>query len=109
MIANFIGCYTIAIGGIGRYRRSMFEYRALPPSLDLVLPASSEEDDVHNMQCVIDSLALDVLHTSLAHIVGQDVVRGRRMSIINLLDIFSGLLEYILDGIEKEETSSAGK
>ena len=60
------------------------------------------------MQCVIDSLAMDILHTSLAHIIGQDVVKGRRMSIINLLDIFSGLLEYILDGIEKEE-SSEGK
>lgn len=61
---------------------------------------------MHNMQCVIDSLALDVLHTSLAHITGQDVVNGRRMSIINLLDIFSGLLEYILDGIAKDELST---
>lgn len=63
---------------------------------------------MHNMQCVIDSLAMDVLHTSLAHIIGQDVVRGRRMSIMNLLDIFSGLLEYILDGIEKDDSASEG-
>ena len=61
------------------------------------------------MQCVIDSLAMDVLHTSLAHIIGQDIVRGRRMSIINLLDIFSGLLEYILDGIEKDDSVSEGE
>ncbi|KAF6017468.1 CEP95 [Bugula neritina] len=75
---------------------------------DLVRPCKTEEDDIHNMQCVIDSLALDVLHTSLAHITGEDVVKGRRMSMVNLLDIFSGLLEYILDGIEKDESNSDG-
>ena len=78
-------------------------------STDLLLPSKSEEDEIHNMQCVIDSLAMDVLHTSLAHIIGQDIVRGRRMSIINLLDIFSGLLEYILDGIEKDDSASEGE
>ena len=78
-------------------------------STDLLLPSKSEEDEIHNMQCVIDSLAMDVLHTSLAHIIGQDIVRGRRMSIINLLDIFSGLLEYILDGIEKDDSVSEGE
>lgn len=72
-------------------------------ALDLVVPATTEEAHVHNMQCVIDSLALDILHTSLSHITGQDVARRRRMSLINLLDIFSGLLEYILDGIAKED------
>jgi len=77
-------------------------------AVDLVRPRKTEEDDIHNMQCVIDSLALDVLHTSLAHITGEDVVKGRRMSMVNLLDIFSGLLEYILDGIEKDESNSDG-
>ncbi|XP_067942983.1 apical junction molecule-like [Watersipora subatra] len=85
---------------------TMYEGLCGEPIPDLVLPTTCEEDEVHNMQCVIDSLAMDVLHTSLAHIVGQDVVQGRRMSVMNLLDIFSGLLEYILDGIEKEETTS---
>lgn len=76
--------------------------------LDLVSPATTEEAQIHNMQCVIDSLAMDILHTSLAHITGQDIVQGRAMSIINLLDIFSGLLEYILDGIAKEENTDEG-
>lgn len=75
---------------------------------DLVSPATTEEAQIHNMQCVIDSLAMDILHTSLAHITGQDIVQGRAMSIINLLDIFSGLLEYILDGIAKEENTDEG-
>ena len=83
--------------------------RSIFYSTDLLLPSKSEEDEIHNMQCVIDSLAMDVLHTSLAHIIGQDIVRGRRMSIINLLDIFSGLLEYILDGIEKDDSVSEGE
>jgi len=74
------------------------------PSLfvDLIDNASCDEDRQHNIQCVIDSLSMDVLHTSLSHISAADIMKRKRSSLINLLDIFHGLLEYILDGIAKD-------
>ena len=63
------------------------------------------EDEVHNCQAVIDSLAMDVLNTSLSHITGQDVVTGDRTAIGDLLEVFSGLMEFMLEEISS--TSSA--
>ncbi|XP_068607216.1 centrosomal protein of 95 kDa-like [Brachionichthys hirsutus] len=67
---------------------------------DYIAVPSSQEDDIHNVQSVIDSLSLDYLQISLSHITGENVVRGNRESIKNLLEIFDGLLEYL-----KEETN----
>ncbi|XP_015255680.1 PREDICTED: centrosomal protein of 95 kDa [Cyprinodon variegatus] len=62
---------------------------------DFIKSPSSLEDEVHNVQSVIDSLSLDYLQISLSHITGENVVRGDKESIKNLLEIFDGLLEYL--------------
>ncbi|KAM4594236.1 centrosomal protein of 95 kDa-like isoform 1-T1 [Fundulus diaphanus] len=69
---------------------------------DYIASPSSQEDDVHNVQSVIDSLSLDYLQISLSHITGENVVRGDKESIKNLLEIFDGLLEYLNEEINEE-------
>ncbi|TRY82959.1 hypothetical protein DNTS_009627 [Danionella cerebrum] len=59
------------------------------------VPAESQEDDIHNMQSVIDSLALDFLQINLSHITGENIVSGEEESIRNLLEIFEGLVDYL--------------
>ncbi|XP_057699222.1 centrosomal protein of 95 kDa-like isoform X2 [Corythoichthys intestinalis] len=69
---------------------------------DYIASPGSQEDDVHNIQCVIDSLSLDYLQISLSHITGENVIRGDKESIKNLLDIFDGLLEYLSEEISDD-------
>ncbi|XP_025902649.1 centrosomal protein of 95 kDa isoform X2 [Nothoprocta perdicaria] len=71
---------------------------------DFIATPRSQEDDAHNIQAVIDSLALDYLQVSLSHITGENIVKGERESIRNLLEIFDGLLEYLTE--EDSEVSS---
>ncbi|XP_056266144.1 centrosomal protein of 95 kDa-like isoform X2 [Pseudoliparis swirei] len=69
---------------------------------DYIAVPCSQEDNVHNVQSVIDSLSLDYLQISLSHITGENVVRGDKESITNLLEIFDGLLEYLKEEISEE-------
>ncbi|XP_040891838.1 centrosomal protein of 95 kDa-like isoform X3 [Toxotes jaculatrix] len=69
---------------------------------DYIAEPCSQEEDVHNIQSVIDSLSLDYLQISLSHITGENVVRGDKESIKNLLEIFDGLLEYLNEEIREE-------
>ncbi|XP_059196531.1 centrosomal protein of 95 kDa-like [Centropristis striata] len=69
---------------------------------DYIASPCSQEDDIHNVQSVIDSLSLDYLQISLSHITGENVVRGDQESIKNLLEIFDGLLEYLKEEISEE-------
>ena len=39
--------------------------------LDYIAVPCSQEDDIHNVQSVIDSLSLDYLQISLSHITGK--------------------------------------
>ncbi|NWR82297.1 CEP95 protein, partial [Furnarius figulus] len=73
---------------------------------DFIATPRSQEDDAHNVQAVIDSLALDYLQVSLSHITGENIVKGDRESIRNLLEIFDGLLEYLTE--VSESSSHAG-
>ncbi|NXP24284.1 CEP95 protein, partial [Scytalopus superciliaris] len=73
---------------------------------DFIATPRSQEDDAHNVQAVIDSLALDYLQVSLSHITGENIVKGDRESIRNLLEIFDGLLEYLTEA--SESSSHAG-
>ncbi|NXF79149.1 CEP95 protein, partial [Sclerurus mexicanus] len=73
---------------------------------DFIATPRSQEDDAHNVQAVIDSLALDYLQVSLSHITGENIVKGERESIRNLLEIFDGLLEYLTE--VSESSSHAG-
>ncbi|NWI51251.1 CEP95 protein, partial [Calyptomena viridis] len=72
---------------------------------DFIATPRSQEDDAHNVQAVIDSLALDYLQVSLSHITGENIVRGERESIRNLLEIFDGLLEYLTETSESSHTT----
>ncbi|XP_058903012.1 centrosomal protein of 95 kDa isoform X1 [Kogia breviceps] len=81
---------------------------------DLIAVPRSQEDEAHNVQAVIDSLALDYLQVSLSHITGENIVKGDKESIKNLLEIFDGLLEYLTERIsetshEKSETGQGSK
>jgi len=73
-------------------------------SVDAVDNPMSIEDEIHNCQAVIDSLAMDVLNTALSHITGQDIMAGDRTAVGDLLEVFSGLMEFILEEI----SSSSG-
>ncbi|XP_036610945.1 centrosomal protein of 95 kDa isoform X2 [Trichosurus vulpecula] len=64
---------------------------------DLITAPKNQEDHAHNVQAIIDSLALDYLQVSLSHITGENIVRGNKESIKNLLEIFDGLLEYLTE------------
>ncbi|KAF6298265.1 centrosomal protein 95 [Rhinolophus ferrumequinum] len=68
---------------------------------DLIAIPKSQEDEAHNVQAVIDSLALDYLQVSLSHITGENIVKGDKESIKNLLEIFDGLLEYLTEHISE--------
>ncbi len=74
---------------------------------DVVRNPRTIEDEIHNSRLVVDTLAHDVLNASLSHIQGERIVNGDRETIANLLEVFKGLLEYILDKIESD-TSSTG-
>ncbi|XP_066242527.1 centrosomal protein of 95 kDa isoform X3 [Saccopteryx leptura] len=81
---------------------------------DLIGSPRSQEDEAHNVQAVIDSLALDYLQVSLSHITGENIVKGDKESIKNLLEIFDGLLEYLTEhssetSHEKSETGQGFK
>ncbi|XP_005106126.1 centrosomal protein of 95 kDa [Aplysia californica] len=62
----------------------------------------SREDEIHNCQIVIDVLSTDVVRDSLSHIRAVDIVAGDITAISNLLDIFSYLLEYVINRIESD-------
>ncbi|NXN94002.1 CEP95 protein, partial [Rhinopomastus cyanomelas] len=74
---------------------------------DFIATPTSQEDDAHNVQAVIDSLALDYLQVSLSHITGENIVRGEKESIRNLLEIFDGLFEYLTE--EASESTSQNR
>ncbi|NXA81855.1 CEP95 protein, partial [Thryothorus ludovicianus] len=74
---------------------------------DFIATPRSQEDDAHNAQAVIDSLALDYLQVSLSHITGENIVKGDRESIKNLLEIFDGLLEYLREASEASSHTGA--
>ncbi|KAL7989622.1 hypothetical protein Chor_012288, partial [Crotalus horridus] len=71
---------------------------------DFIAVPTCQEDNIHNVQAVIDSLALDYLQISLSHITGENIVKGDKESLRNLLEIFDGLLEYLTE--EVSETAS---
>ncbi|KAK7929879.1 hypothetical protein WMY93_006274 [Mugilogobius chulae] len=73
---------------------------------DYIADPRSQEDDIHNVQSVIDSLSLDYLQISLSHITGENVVRGHNESIKNLVEIFDGLLEYLNEDTSEESQNS---
>ncbi|XP_078510464.1 centrosomal protein of 95 kDa [Lissotriton helveticus] len=74
---------------------------------DFIVESKSQEEQAHNVQAIIDSLALDYLQVSLSHITGENIVKRDKESIKNLLEIFDGLLEYLTEQIS-EASSQTG-
>lgn len=74
-------------------------------TVDVVDNPLTVEDEIHNCQAVIDSLAMDILNTSLSHITGQDIVAGDHSAISDLLEVFSGLMEFMLEEISSSASS----
>lgn len=68
----------------------------------LITPAVTREDRLHNMQVLVDTLATDVLGMDLSHIQASEIVDGDVAQVGNLVEIFDGLLEIVLEQIEKE-------
>ncbi|XP_058027261.1 centrosomal protein of 95 kDa isoform X2 [Ahaetulla prasina] len=75
---------------------------------DFIAVPTCQEDNIHNVQAVIDSLALDYLQISLSHITGENIVKGDKESIRNLLEIFDGLLEYLTEEISETASQHDG-
>ncbi|XP_033100569.1 centrosomal protein of 95 kDa-like [Anneissia japonica] len=72
-----------------------------------IVSVRNKQDEVTNVQVVIDSLAQDVLHADLSHISGQAIVEGDHVTIRYLLEIFTGLLEYIMEQITSGASTDA--
>ena len=74
-------------------------------------PVTNIEDEIHNIQAVIDSISMDLLHEDLSHLTGESMVFGYNknghksksadlVSIEYLLDIIRSLNEWISSRIE---------
>lgn len=61
--------------------------------VDKKWPAVSIDDEVHNIQAVIDSLSLDILHEDLSYLTGESILGLN--SVNNKPDLTS--IEYLLD------------
>lgn len=64
---------------------------------DYIAAPGCQEDDVHNVQCVIDSLSLDYLQISLSHITGT----------INIFTNIAEIHKIILDPLSNKCRNSA--
>ena len=75
-------------------------------NLGLNISPETLEDEIHNVQVVIDSLATDILGIDLSHIDAQSVVCKDAVHIQNLLEIFDGLLDYVIEELNDEDKNS---
>ncbi|KAF0312791.1 5'-nucleotidase [Amphibalanus amphitrite] len=65
----------------------------LPPGI--IEHPETPADEVHNVQTIINHLALDLIDVDLSHISGAQVIAGNAHAIYNLLEIFCGLHKYL--------------
>ena len=68
--------------------------------LDYIAVPCSQEDDIHNVQSVIDSLSLDYLQISLSHITGKlmntlHVKEKRNLTFIHQVCLFQTVFIYL--------------
>ncbi|GIY36883.1 centrosomal protein [Caerostris darwini] len=68
-----------------------------------LLFCTNKVEEAHNVQAVIDTMALDLLGVSLSHITGEDVVEGNLVAIYNLLEVLQGLATHIRMDKEKNQ------
>ena len=67
-------------------------------------PAFFNEDKIHNCNLIIEKLE-SLVGISLDHISARDLVNGDHQAVSNLLEIFSGLMEQLMDSIASDEYS----
>uniref|UniRef100_H2XX99 DUF5745 domain-containing protein n=1 Tax=Ciona intestinalis TaxID=7719 RepID=H2XX99_CIOIN len=65
----------------------------------------TEESQVHNVACIIDTLADEYLHVDLSHLSPKLFVNGDTVTIYNLLEILDGVLEFMLEQISSNGDS----
>jgi len=75
----------------------------------LIHNADEKEEKIHNLQVVIDLLATEVLDVDLSHIDAQGIVEGNEIHIQNLLEIFDGLLEFVMEELDEDKEEQCGK
>jgi len=52
---------------------------------------------------------MDVLNISLSHITGQSIVHGNKDAMFNLLEVLSGLMDFMQEEIASDSQSIDGK
>ncbi|RNA44881.1 centrosomal of 95 kDa isoform X1, partial [Brachionus plicatilis] len=72
-------------------------------------PPKSTEDEIHNVQLVIDSISLDVLHEDLSHIQAAAICcqSPDLLSVEYLLDIMKSIQEWISSRLESISSFSS--
>jgi hypothetical protein len=79
--------------------------------VDKKWPPQCHEDEIHNVQTIIDTLSLDILHEDLSHLTGEAIcgshpdARPDIVSIEYLLDILRCIHEWISSRIESTNCS----
>lgn len=90
-----------SMGGLKLLRTTVYLYSVdlsvhvftLP---ELIVPSRTVEDECCNIQAIIDSFSLDVLHMSLSHISGEEIIRGNVQACYDLMDVFHSYYDYVL-------------
>ncbi|RNA44890.1 centrosomal of 95 kDa-like [Brachionus plicatilis] len=77
--------------------------------IDKKWPCKNQEEEIHNLQSVIDSLSLDVLHEDLSHLTAESILglsstkKRDLLSLEYLLDILKTTHEWITSRVENTE------
>ena len=77
--------------------------------IDKKWPCKNQQDEIHNLQSVIDSLSLDVLHEDLSHLTAESILglgSNKKRDILSLqylLDILKTTHEWITSRLENTE------
>ena len=69
----------------------------------MITNPKEKEEKIHNIQVVIDQLATEVLGVDLSHIEAQCIVEGSEVHIHNLLEIFDGLLDLVMEDLDGDD------
>jgi centrosomal protein CEP95 len=86
--------------------------------VDKKWPANGIEDEIHNVQSVIDSLSMDVLHEDLSHLTGEAICGYNKnkikykkpkpdlISIEYLLDILRSIYDWVTSKVDNKTNTT---
>lgn len=75
--------------------------------IDKKWPPKSIEHEIENVQAVIDSLSLDVLHEDLTYLTGEAICKPDLTSIEYLLEILKSVHEWITSQVVEATTTTS--